>query len=249
MITKKEKPVVRWVIGPCHKSGFDVLNLSITKFIRLYKDRFKYVICHNQISSDKLTLLPLHLVDEVFDQRLYSKSLNIPPPDNEFSGSAWKLYPPRLYQNCHELLIDNDLVIYRKVPEIEDFLNSKDLCIITEAFRRNYQGKFENFVKLNFKVNSGFVGLPPNFNYALKIQEILKASNYDHLLKWETHFEEQSIVASILQKEQTKIIPLTTIQVNGPESGNKIGLCGTHFTGTNKGFSNFFEKFKSTIFF
>jgi hypothetical protein len=245
---EKLKPVVKWVIGPCDKVGFDVLNFSIKKFYNLYKDRFKYVICHNQITEKQIRFLPLNLIDEVVDQSLYEKSIVFPFPKNRLFGPAWKLYPPRLYHQCHELLIDNDLVIYRKLPEIEEFLNSKDLFIITEAYERNYKGKFENKVRENFIINSGFVGIPPNFDYASHINEVLLSVTDESGFEWSSHFEEQSVVASIFQNQNTKIIPLEKIQVNSKFIGNKIGFYGTHFTGTNEGFSEIWDKFKPTFF-
>lgn len=240
------KPVIRWVIGPCHALGFELLNYSIKRFKRIYHNNFHYVICFNQLDDLLKTQLPIDLVNATVDQNKYLNSLITPPPksSNSIAGTSWKLYPPRLFNNQHEVIIDNDVIIYKRLPELEKFLESDKLFIVTEAFKRSYSGRFETLVNKNFNINSGLVGLPPKFDYATKINNLLEKNSGD----WQTHFEEQSLVAAVLQNENVKMISINKIQVSGPTPGFNIGSCGTHFCGVNKGYSQDWNVFKKTFF-
>lgn len=240
------KPVIRWIIGSCSDSGFDLLKMSILKFKKIYLDKFYYVICYNNLSKNQFSKLPLHLCDEIIDQKHYCESLSYTPPNcNHLGGPAWKLYPPRMYFDRHEIIIDNDIVIYKNLPEIDLFLNSNNIFLTTEAYARNYAGKFINLIKPDFKINSGLVGLPPLFDYGMKIQQLLNSVSCNEQKRWETHFEEQAIVATILQNQNTLIIPLHKIQVTGKVMGYKLGLFGTHFVGVNQGFDLYWKNFRS----
>lgn len=233
----KTKPLIRWIIGPCHELGFDCLNESVRRFNKLYGSLFFKTICYNQLNTKQINKLPKHLVDQIIDQNKFSKDLKISPPLKK-AGTAWKLYPPRLSLNTHEIIIDNDLIIYKNLEEIEEFLKNKDQFLITEGYRRSYNKTFDKNIKSNFIINSGFVGLPPFFDYKKEIDNILDINK-----KWENHFDEQSIVANILQNKKTKIINLNKISINGYNTGNFNGECGTHFNGINQGFNTRWMEF------
>jgi hypothetical protein len=241
------KPIIRWIIGPCHAAGFESLTQSIKRFKRIYGGCFYYIICFNQLDEFHQSKLPVNSVDAIINQNDYRNELDKPPPQigNLIAGPCWKLYPPRLSANQHEIIIDNDVIIYKRFPEIEKFLETDDLFLISQAFQRSYHGRFEKLVKDNFNINSGLVCLPPKFDYAAKINNLIRETKGT----WQTHFEEQSLVATVLQDENVEIIPINKIQVSGPTPGFKIGSCGTHFCGVNKGYVKDWDIFKKTFLF
>ena len=181
------KPIIRWTIGPVSEDGFKCLNFSVFQFRKLYKDYFRYVICHNGLSDGQKKLLP---DVELVDQSMFISSLPVFP-----CGPAWKLYPPRLSIESHEIIIDNDVVIYKKPEAIAEFLKEKDMFVVTEAFKRSYSGIYQKDIPENFNINSGLVCLPPNFDYR---KELLK----NEFKKWENHFDEQTLVAKVLSVQK-----------------------------------------------
>ena len=211
------KPIIRWTIGPVSEDGFKCLNFSVFQFRKLYKDYFRYVICHNGLSDGQKKLLP---DVELVDQSMFISSLPV-----FHCGPAWKLYPPRLSIESHEIIIDNDVVIYKKPEAIAEFLKEKDMFVVTEAFKRSYSGIYQKDIPENFNINSGLVCLPPNFDYR---KELLK----NEFKKWENHFDEQTLVAKVLSvQKKIKIITLSEIYVCFDQY--KQGSCGVHLVGLN----------------
>ena len=104
----------------------------------------------------------------LIDQTKYMETLKVLP----FSTS-WKLYPPRIRLTQHEIFLDNDVVIYKKIPLIDEFLKSKKITFATEAKKRNY-GNFDKAIPEKTLINTGLFGLPPYFDIKSKINEILK---------------------------------------------------------------------------
>lgn len=239
---KSLKPVVRWVIGNCHELGYEVFYKAVLCLKSIYKNRFTYCICFNSKKINQNLKKVLAEVDLVFDQKKFYKEFNYNPLG--IKGPHWKLYPARLFEDTHEIILDNDLVIYKELNEIEEFLLNSNLFITTEALKRSYNKKYDKLIKHNFNINTGIVGLPPNYDYKKKIQKSL--DNFGPGF-WSKHFDEQTIVASILQNEHTKIIPFNTISTCCNLSGLKIGEKGTHFLGANHGFDHWWKEFRIKI--
>lgn len=207
--------LIRWVIGPVSPLGFDCLNVS-TKLMQHLYPKARLVVCHNGLSEEQKTKLP---PVELFEQK------------GDVWGPAWKLFPPRLDVNDHEILIDNDIVLYERSEIIEEFLGQTKLCVVTEAYKRSYSPQFEDLVPTDFNINSGLVCLPPGFDYGRSIQSVFDYSRRIKAKLWEDHFDEQTIVASVLSRNTTKIIPITDISVC--VTSYVRGRIGTHFVGLN----------------
>lgn len=226
------KPLARWIIGPANKIAYQCLWLSIAKFRCLYKDQFHLVICHNNLTHEQFDLLPHNLVDEVLDQKQL-KSLLVCNPPIDYSPS-WKFYPPRLSMTSHEIRIDNDLVLYNKPKEIDEFLDSDKHFLVTRSIARSYS-KLGKLVKDGFNINTGIVGLPPGFDFAGQLNQIITS--------WENFFDEQTITAVILQSKSCIILDLKTIAVAYCDLPFFKGTCGTHFVGLNRGFLEYWNQF------
>ncbi len=222
----KSKPLIRWTIGKTSDSGLHCLNTSVKYMKQLYDKNFRYVVCYNNLSNNQKKSLPNI---EQIDQEKHVDALPCKP-----LGPAWKLYPPRLEFDNHEIIIDNDVVIYNKLPQLERFLQRKDLLVITEAIKRSYSGVLQQSIPNDFNINSGLLCLPPNFDFKQKI--------LDALLGWNDHFSEQTLVGYIMcQQPSVEIIPLSDVFVCYNEY--KRGSCGIHFVGLNSNIDVYWKKY------
>lgn len=217
------KPIIRWTIGNVSNYGIDCLQASVSSFLKLYKNNFDYFICYNNLDFNKIKFLEKYNLN-FLNQEEHKDSVCIEP----ISNPCWKLYPPRINLDVHEIFIDNDLIVYKKIPLIDKFLDSNKLFFITEAVKRSYSDNLNNFIHNKF--NSGFFGVPPKFDFLKKINNII---NKYEIVSWEhSIFEEQSVVAKIIEEENNfSVISLDEIHVCFEEIKNsKFGL---HFVGLN----------------
>lgn len=220
-------PLVRWTIGPVHDLGFSVLRHSVNQMRRIYGDMMRYVICYNGLSDGQLCKIR-DLGCRCVDQQQHELALLIPPPCKE-GGPAWKLYPPRLSPESHEIFIDNDLVLRSRLAALDQFIGDQKGIIVTRAVRRCY-GVFEPFVRDELLINTGLVGLPPNFDWADNLNYYIKSSG---IHRWNGHFDEQGLVAAVVQSHPVNIID--GISVCWSEREYKPSNLGMHFVGVNQG--------------
>jgi len=214
------KPLIRFTIGPSSDAGLECLERSIGKIQKLYPADI--VICHN-CPKDRVD----HLDVELLDQSNHTQGKT--PP----MGVAWKLYPPRLDVHRHEILIDNDIILEERIPEIDLFLESSQHCLLLEGEARTY-GKFQRHVPANLKVNSGIFGMPPGFDFEPFV-ELYSAQGWE-VNALGTHaasktFDEQGLVALVLGSQRHFMIPNTTV-TNCEKRWEKAK--GMHFIGLNR---------------
>lgn len=213
------KPVVRWTIGNVKPAGFECLKWSIESFLKLYD--VSVVICHN-CSEDNLKLLP-----NKYERYNQLRDWEIKP-----EGVSWKLYPPRLFNENHELVIDNDIIIEKRIKEIDHFFEN-DSTLLLEDVTRNY-GQYEAHVPENFKINSGIFGMPPLFNFEKYIKFYVKKWEINALGEYAASktFDEQGIVAtSLLNYHSYSIIPHSSVSICERDF---IESNGMHFIGLNR---------------
>lgn len=215
--------VIRWTIGPVSKWGFEILNESVRCFKKNYPEVRRFV-CFNNISKDKLNKLS-NLDVELINQNDYANSLSFPP-----KGPAWPLYPPRLFINEHEMFVDNDVVIYNRVSEIDQFLVSNEMSFFSEGTKRRY-GNYDYLIPQGLKINSGLFGLCPNFDFASKIELLLKSNIKDY---HDHHHDFQGIVAGCLHNCLTTQIKMSTITLCEPNQDISYGSSGIHFVVANQ---------------
>ena len=179
----------------------------------------------------------LPLVDQLVDQFSFSDVLSCQPPAKKHKGGpAWKLYPPRLDLEVHEIVIDNDVVIYNKPTMMEQFLNRNDMIVVAEAFKRSYSGRLEPQIPLGFNINTGIMCFPPNFDLLKMLQECLDSKG------WENHFDEQTTVAYTLRENpNVHMIPLSEVSVCHEQY--QAGSCGIHFVGVNNGKTEYWNQY------
>lgn len=215
--------LIRWTIGPVKKSGFDCLIKSVNSFKKLYPEIERY-ICWNKLSEQQIAIL--HSIDaKLIDQSKCNQEI-IP------LGVAWKLYPPRIDINKHELFIDNDLIIEEKIDEIDEFLHS-DSTLLLEDRSRNY-GKFDKVIAKNYFINSGFFGVPPGFDLEHSIKFYCNNWGVNAPIGHEESvtMDEQGLIAYLLLRyKKCIIIPQVTISGCMHEF---IKAKGMHFIGLNR---------------
>lgn len=161
---------MRWTVGDASKLGLSILEESIRAAkITLSHLNLDMVVCSNS-SSDQVKKICLQY-DVILHEPEWSNfplpphsvlSFGpIPAPPRGRLGSFWKICPPRISLNSHELVCDNDVIIQRPSEELERFFfEEKTLVSEDHIFSL---GKYTNF--LDRPYNSGLYGLPPNFDF------------------------------------------------------------------------------------
>jgi hypothetical protein len=214
------KPLFRITIGPVQELGIRLLR----KNVRLLKKNYPeadVVVCFNQIDPN---LLNVNV--EKINQADFANSLPYIP-----KLETWKLYPPRLRLSSHEIILDNDILIFRRIAEIDEFLNSNRPLLLKG--RRRVYGKYEHLVPQPFAINSGIFGLPPNFDFQ---QEIKNFCKNDKEKKWTHWCDDQGIIGGILITKNPIFITMESV-MNYLSEFNiqpKSNWNGIHLIGSNR---------------
>jgi hypothetical protein len=217
------KPIWRWTLGPVSDQGFYILKESVKKIKQTYGTTFQYVVCWNGLTPkqlDQLKQIKVDLFQQMPDSLPY-------PPKNEM----WKLYPPRLDMNVHEIVVDNDIVIFDKIPIIDQFLES-NFNLLYEGLHRSL-GSYDRYVPPGLRINSGIYGVPPGFDLKAGILHLL--SN-DKTPGWKDRFDDQGIIAHVLTKNGNfQILRQSTVPILEPQMvAPKTGCQGMHFVFANR---------------
>jgi hypothetical protein len=231
------KPLIRWTMGPACPEGYRLLLESIFRFKKIYD--FDMVVCYNNQESNCLDFIKSLGVD-VLDQSTL-------PQKFEVKDAFWKLVPFRLRPEGHEIFIDNDLVIWDKIPEVDQFLDSKATLI--------YQGMWGKHgvynLPVEFNVNSGIFGVPPNFDLEKHILDSWKnpyVELEDKTIEFD-RFSEQGLVGTALLKNDSYIvipqcrIPILETYFSYELHRKNLNAKGFHFVGSNTKYNSCFYRF------
>ena len=194
------KPIIRWTLGAAKlKSSYRILDKSIRSILNLYADRFDYYVLYNDdVKEYELNcLIEKHKNVRFLKQDWGSCPIRLKIPseyydktnkyfhDQRINGSFWKICPPRLNRNLHEIILDNDLIFLKRPKAIEEFLckNNKN-SIIKDS--NKYLGLYENlFENEKQGYNSGIIGLHPNYDFekdltknAFRLNDCLNDNDY-----------------------------------------------------------------------
>jgi hypothetical protein len=195
-----------------NRTGFEILALSVKRFKAAYQDKFDYVISHNNLST-----LQLKFVKDIGVELHTQTAPNLPfiPPkttDKDSKernlhgvGTIWRLCPPRLKKDVHEIVLDNDVIIHDQMEEIDEFLASNKQFLITESHpwgSADY-GNYTDLIPVGLRFNCGVFGMPPGFDMEDAISKVI--NKVDH------HADVQGILASILGDQPFVQIPHTRV--------------------------------------
>lgn len=219
------KPLVRWVIGPVRTQGFNCLKEAVESFSNLYTN-VDLMICHNQLK--KYQVKELEKIGVPLYKQTHDDCVRFTP-----HGVAWKLYPARLKHDAHEIIIDNDILIKEKIPQIDEFFSSNS-TLVYEAAKPMY-GQLGKFVPKTPCINSGIYGMPPGFDFDRKINFHTK-----QIKKWDNNcnqgrytWDEQGMVAACMLNHPNHLL-ITLDQVTNSELDLDDSKLGIHFVGLNR---------------
>jgi hypothetical protein len=230
------KPLARWTIGCVLPQGVEILRASLRSFQRLHPE-FDRVVCWNNLRPDQLAAVSkmgtelreqkpedsVCVLQEVSEAREYPSV-----KEDGMAGWGWKLAPPRLKSQAHELWIDNDIVFRERLPIIDRWLNS-DKTIISMCPTPFY-GAFDSFVNQgSHPLCAGFFGLPPYFDFTSAVLNGLQVLGDKPLGGW----NEQGLVSSIVSNQEGFLmVPLNEMEVGKDLS--KPLPSAIHFAGVNR---------------
>jgi hypothetical protein len=219
MYSKLNKPLLRWIIGGCIAQGMHTLKESISRTTKVFGDRFDYIVCYNNISDKDLAFIA-----RIFPfVEMYQQKWKDCPIDNDMvssrlpngsvrtdvdscGGSLWKLCPPRMRIDSHEIVMDNDIVFFKAITQVEEFLSDSRPMLLKEHSR--WFGRYDKLLPDGECFNSGFVGLPPGFDYQLKLHEAWKKNGS---LGSHSYDDEQGLITYVLRQENPILVEMNDI--------------------------------------
>lgn len=228
------KPLIRWTIGGnISNKSILCLKLSIKYIKNIYKNNVDYLICYNNLTENNIKKLPKNIDKISVDN--YNNLYKIVMPKNT---TGWKLCPPRIRLDSHEVILDNDVIIYKDLFK-QFFISNK--IYITEGLGAK-SPNLKKFINKNFNINSGVICLPPGFDFLNEVKNIINT----YKINFTNHFDEQSIIAMVVFNKDYKIISKEDVCIC--DKFLKIGNYGMHFVRLNNGNNKPFNKFVKTIF-
>jgi hypothetical protein len=243
------KPLWRWTCGPCLSQGLEILAESIYRTTRaMGVDAFDWMVCYNSITRESLEYLQRAIGD--LPVTLHAQNWIDCPIDDEMrtprridgsyegngnicGGTLWKVSPSRMRRDAHEIVVDNDVVVLKKFPQIDEFLASTDKAVILEEPIRFY-GRYNHLMPEAPFLNSGFMGLPPGYDFGAAIRQ-----------SWEEHgrftkisqADEQGLLMYTLSKQPSlRVKPHQMKEVLARDMAVKItgDEQAIHFTQANR---------------
>jgi hypothetical protein len=235
-------------VGNCLQQGLDVLAESIRVTTRaLGENDWDWMICYNGLTKEGVKFLidaiggrSIELVAQSWADCPIENKLGTPRrKDGSFEwngmrcgGTLWKVCPPRMRIDSHELVVDNDVILLRKFPQIDKWLVSESALVLEEKIR--FYGRYAHLFKAGEKLNSGFMGFPPGYDFG---KEIRKNWEENKSLESLTQADEQGLLTYTLnQHDNIRISKNQMVEVLARDyktevTGQEEGL---HFTQCNR---------------
>lgn len=244
------KPLFRWTIGNTLPQGLEILSESISKTTNAFGvDSWDWAICYNGITKedvqnliDVIGKMPIRLIAQNWTTCPIINKCQSPRREDgsyEFDGkrcggTLWKVCPARMRMDSHEIIMDNDIVVLKKFPQIDEWLSQKTKTLILEEPIKFY-GRYESIMSPDPPyLNSGFMGMPPGFDFGAEILKIWQQNgSYENL----TQADEQALLTHTLNQrpsmriKQDQMIELLHREMNVPVTGKHHAY---HFTQSNR---------------
>lgn len=253
------KPLFRWTCGPCLQQGLDILIESINRTTSaLNFDQFDWMICYNGLNSDQLSFIeraignrniilePQNWIDCAIPDQCNSpirSDGSFEWNGNTCGGTLWKVAPARKKIETHEIVMDNDIIMLKAIPMIEEFLAGDKVMILEEPIR--FYGFYDSFFGNDLPfLNSGLMGFPPGYDYGAALRQ-----KWEEKTEWSQeqnknipHFnisqaDEQGLLMLTLRDQPNIRIPVEYVrEVLGKDYNKKItgSEYAIHFTQANR---------------
>jgi hypothetical protein len=224
---------VRWTIGDVSAEGFEALRLSIWGCHRIFGDAASYAVCFNgirrELLSEALGALPcqLELHDSTLELPLWLRERLAP---NLGQGVAWKFAPLHMFEERHELSLDNDCILWDMPAALREWLARRDSCLIAEDVRAGF-GIFSQDCG-GAPRNSGIRGVPPHYPLRRVLMELLSR----HAERLQSELDEHGLqVAAMSHVRPAGVVRLDEVSICSPFPPHLqvLGSCGAHFVGLN----------------
>ena len=225
------KPLFRWTIGNPSLVGLEIFKESVKKTTQsLGINNFDWMICHNNLSEEQLKYIRKICDGKPIELKPQTPN-DCPIPIQRPLKSMWKLCPPRMRLESHEIIIDNDVILSKPLEQIDEFLQSNKIIWLDEPNR--CFGKYDDILDKSMVYNSGIIGLPPFYEFARNLVKTwIKYDAFEQL----DYCDEQGLVALTLKDEDKIIINRMEIQLVCPyDTGmNFKNAKGYHFIVANR---------------
>lgn len=241
------KPLFRWTCGPVSEQGLDILIESVRKSTQaLGVDNFDWLICYNGFQEEELNRLKKSLTGfpifyfsqnwtecPIEDNQGYPFGAdgNFESNGNRCGGTLWKVCPARMRMETHEIVMDNDIVLLKKFPQIDEFLRENKVLILEEPIY--FYGRYAHLLH-DKPLNSGFMGFPPKYDFASEIRKVWKANGS---LKRISQADEQGLLMATLSAQPSlRISKEQMVEILAKDNSTKITgeEQGIHFTQANR---------------
>ena len=241
-MSKRIRPLFKWLIGRVREEGYDCLSLSMENAWCIYGSQVDYSICYNNIERtflEERVAPPAGMDVSWVDQTRYRGGVA--------TEYGWKFYPFKIQNDRRELWLDNDIVLFDRHPLVDEFLfGGAERFLFAEDIQRAYSPRsIDERIPEHLKICAGLVGIP-----AFPIQSILR--RFRRLLATygvpdtETHFTcrtigqfgvENATVALLCMAYPGEflLIDHDDIPVGKAIRDGRIGRFGMHFNGLNRG--------------
>lgn len=126
---------IKWLIGdwpnkPIHKQGLLMLETSIRFSRMIFNDATRIISIASLQSKDSLEYVKKIGKDqnaEIVFAKSYSDQLPPLLANSNRRNAWWKYVPLKINPNDHNLILDNDFIIWRRTSEINSWLNNGGL--------------------------------------------------------------------------------------------------------------------------
>lgn len=244
------KPLWRWTCGDCLQQGLDILAESIKRTTScLGIDNWDWAICYNGLNRESLSFIekaignrPIQLIAQNWVMCPINDNCQTPRRKdgsfewngNKCGGTMWKVCPARLRMESHEIVVDNDIVVLKKFPQIDAFLAANDKALVLEEPIRFY-GRYDCLFPAQAEcLNSGLMGFPPKYDFGARIQENwIKYGQYNNL----SQADEQGLLTFTLNQipniriKKDQVIEVLNREYQVKLTGDEMAI---HFTQANR---------------
>lgn len=243
---------LRWNIGDVSLEGFEALRLSIWGAYKVFGPNAVYAVGVSSIPIATAKLRVGIVPDQV---RFYDVTGDVPwsildrlDPDSA-ERLAWKFAAPRMFPERHEIVFDNECILWTMPQALRGWLESSSTaCLVAQDDRPRF-GAFASDCGTE-PIHAGLRGLPPGFDLVAALDAAL-ASRPVVLI---SDLDEHGLhIAALSRNGRPRAIPLEEVSIcspfanggaNGAKggatggatgglSGSKLGECGALFVDLN----------------